>query len=138
MLTKTIPASQISMIVDDATADDSDKSITVTSRWRIQSIYVILATTATVGNRQLVVRILEGSDVVYQSAAGAVQAASGTVNYNFAEGNGRETSAVADALDVPLPSNLVVSPGQTIQVLDTAAVDAAADDMTVRVFAEVF
>lgn len=138
MLNKMTPGSQIQTVVNDTTVDDSDKSFVPSSRWRIQSIFVSLVTTATVGNRQLVVRIKEGSDIIYQSAVGAVQAASLTVNYNFAEGNTREATAVADALDVPLPADFHLSPGQTIQVLDSAAIDAAADDMTVRILAEVF
>ena len=136
---KVIPGSIIQVPVNDAATNDSDKTFTpVGQRWRIQSIYVSIITTADVGNRQMVVRVLEGSDVLYQSAAGAVQAASLTVAYNFAEGNGRETTAVAGVLDVPLPSNLVVGPGQSVQVLDTAAIAVAADDMTVRILAEVF
>jgi hypothetical protein len=138
MLNKMTPGSQIETVVNDATADDSDKSFTPTSRWRIQSIFVTLVTTVEVGDRQLVVRIKEGSDIIYQSVAGAVQAASATVNYNFAPNNTREGTAVANALDVPLPADLHLSPGQTIQVLDATAVDAAADDMTVRILAEVF
>jgi hypothetical protein len=139
MAQKVIPGGIPTVVVSDAAADDSDKSFAPSSeRWRIVSVYVTLVASATAGNRQVAVRVLSGSDVLYQSPAGAVQAGSTTVNYNFAHGNARETAAVAGALDVPLPAGLVIGPGQTLQVLDTAAVDAAADDMTVRVLAEVY
>ena len=138
MLNKMIPGSQIEVVVNDAVADDSDKSFTPAKRWRIQAIVVVLVATATAGNRQVVVRVLSGSDLLYQSAAGAVQAQSTTVTYNFAPGNTREAVAVAGALDVPLPADLDVNPALTVQVLDDAAIDAAADDMTVRILAETF
>ncbi len=136
MSNKVIPGTRALVVVNDTVADDSDKSFTA-GNWRIQAILVTLVSTATVGNRQIVVRILSGADLLYQSVAGAVQAESLTVSYNFAQGNTREAVAVAGALDAPLPSGLLLGSGLTIQVLDTAAIDAAADDMTVRILAEV-
>lgn len=138
MLNKMIPGTKVEVVVNDAVADDSDKSFTPAKRWRIQAIVVVLVATATAGNRQMVVRVLSGADLLFQSAAGAVQAQSTTVTYNFAEGNAREVTAVAGALDVPLPSNFSVDPSLIVQVLDSAAIDAAADDMTVRILAETF
>jgi len=135
-LSKTVPGSLIETVVNDTTADDSDKTFTIDKRWRLISIFVSLVTSATVGNRQLTVQILDGSDVVYEAHAGAVQAASGTVAYNFSEGNARETTAVNGVLDVPLPGNFALDPTYSIRVYDSAAIDAAADDMTVRVVAE--
>ncbi len=138
MSRKVIPGSLIKTVVNDAVANDSDKSFSPSGEfWRIQAIFVVFTSTASPGNRQLVVRIKDGSDVIYQSPAGAVQADTLTVNYNWAMNNARESAAVAGALDVPLP-NLVLSPDYTVQVLDSAAIDAAADDMTVRILAETF
>ena len=133
---KTFPGSIIETVYNDATANDSSKDFTPTKRMRIQSVLVVLVATSTVGNRQMTLEILDGSDLVYSAKAGAVQAASATVTYNFAEGNSRETTAVDGVLDVPLPTNLNVSPDYIVRVRDSAAIDAAADDMTVRIVAE--
>lgn len=134
---KTYPGSQIQTVFNDAAANDSNKSFTVANRMRLQSAYVSLVASSDVGNRQLVLEVLDGANVVYQSAAGAVQAEDTTVVYNFAEGNARETAAVAGALDVPLAC-LHLQSGYSVRVRDSAAVAATADDMTVRIVAEIW
>lgn len=139
MTQKVIPGTNVQVVVDDAVVNDSDKSfVPAGERWRILAVFVSLTTTASAGIRQLVLRVTDGTNTLYQSAAGATQDVSLTVNYNFAQGNTREATAVAGALDVPLPTGLTVGPGQTLQVLDDAAIDATADDMTVRVLAETY
>ena len=118
----------------DSTANDSDKSWVVPNneQWKLNSVFVTLATTATAGNRVLTIEVQdELSNVIFALAAGAVQAASGTVKYSFAIGAPRETTAVNGYLLVNCPRDLWLSAGYTLRVYDSAAVDAAADDMTV-------
>jgi hypothetical protein len=120
----------------DEAANDSDKTFTVTSEWQwhLYSIWVELASTATVGNRQVEVQIQDsGSDVVMQIQAGVTQAASLTYNYLFATGVADLTS-VRDStyLTTPLPSALVLPESYVVRVWDNNAVDAAADDMVVQ------
>ncbi len=121
-------------LVTDEGLNDSDKTFTVTAltAWLLNAIRVNLASTATVGNRQVQIYITDASDVIhYVNKAGAVQAASATYDYYFAPGNPRETSVVSNTLLVPLPDNLWVPAGWKVRVLDSAAIDAAADDMKV-------
>lgn len=119
----------------EETTNDSDKTFTVTTGkvWQIQSIWVELASTATVGNRQMSVAILDSdNDVLARVEAGAVQAASVTRYYLFAPTVAELTSMRNTSyLSTQIPA-WVLPPGYKIRVWDSTAVDAAADDMVVQ------
>lgn len=118
----------------DATTNDSDKTFTAPDNelWRICHAHVALVSTATVGNRQIEVEVTDADgNTVFDLVAGAVQAASLTRHYGFLQGIARETSFVGSELRVALPIDCYVVPGGSIRFYDSAAVDAAADDMTV-------
>jgi len=126
----------------DATANDSDKSFVVPTGkiWEIKSIYIEINTTATVGNRICNYTISNGTNVIYVSQARITVAAStwsGLLHYNSAP-----ASAVQPAVNLALTQNLTnpattsmpvtyLPAGYIIRCRDYAAVDAAADDMTV-------
>lgn len=136
MTEKVFLAGVLATSVNDETADDSDKSFTPGAgvTWDIFSIVAELTSTATVGNRQMTLQILDGTDVVFASKAAAVQAASLVRTYVFSAGGGVRDSAFVDGvIECPLPANLAIGSGHTIKVFDSAAVDAAADDMNVRI-----
>ena len=120
---------------NDVALNDSSKDFTFPGPRHIQQIAVKLVSTATVGNRRIVARVLNpAATVVAQIAAGATQAASLTHNYMFSPGLPRETAVVDNSLMVPLPMpGLYVPAGHTLRVLDSAAIDAAADDMDVHI-----
>lgn len=125
--------------VFNSTANDSDKSFVVpgNEQWQINGGLITLVTTATVGNRLLVMEVQDdSSNVVFAIAAGAVQAASGTVKYYFSVGAPRETTVVNGYLSVNCPGELFLSGGYTLRFYDVNAVDAAADDMTVSFMAK--
>lgn len=123
----------------DTALDNSDKTFTVPADkvWKINSLLATLATTATVGNRQLEVWVRDATDnVLFKIKAGVVQAASLTYDYVFADGLPRETAVVANTLMTPLPKNLVLPAGYKLRVFDSAAIAAAADDLTLRLLIE--
>jgi len=118
------------------TADDSDNTFVVpaNTEYEILSIYITLASTATVGNRQMAVQALDASDNIIASLVAAVtQAASLTYRYMFGVGLA-DAVAVRDStyVTVGLPL-LFLAAGQKLRVFDKAVVAAAADDMVVRV-----
>jgi hypothetical protein len=126
----------VAVLVADETADDSDKSLTVPAgyQYHILSVWVELTTTATVGDRQVVVEAQDdSSDVIGQARAGAVQAASLTRYYQFSP-SGQDMLAFRDTdyLSVPLPM-WTLPAGYKLRVYDNNAVAAAADDMVVQV-----
>lgn len=124
----------------DVTADDSDKTFTVPAgkSWVLLSAYVRLVTTATAGNRQMVVSLTNASDAeLLTIRAGAVQAASLTRFYNFGPDLGDLTAfRDTDSLTNPFPVGLALPAGFKVRVRDKAAIDAAADDMDVRLLVE--
>lgn len=119
----------------DEALNDSDKSLTVPANasWEIQTIWVELITTATVGNRQMTVELQDSAaDVIARFDAGAVQAASLTRNYLFGANLPDLTAFRAgDLLMTPLPC-LVLPAGFIVRVYDSAAIAAAADDMVLQ------
>ena len=123
-------------IQSDVTANDSNKSFTVPAgeEWQILWVYVSLATTATVGNRQLVLRIMavDTTTVIGAVRAGLVQTASTTRKYMFAPGLTQDIAfRDTDYASVSLMP-IVATAGQQILIYDNAAVAAAADDMEVH------
>jgi hypothetical protein len=120
----------------DSVANDSDKTYTVPSgeMWKLSYANVKLVATATVGNRQVRMAVSNpgGVEIGYISA-GAVQAASTTRSYGFMQGIYRETSFIDSMIQVPIPMDLYLPSGSTIRFYDSAAIDAAADDMTVSI-----
>ena len=122
-------------VAADTTADDSDKTFTVpaATEWQVLGVLVDYVSTAAAGNRQLSVQVLDGSDnVLGETRAGVVQAASLTRRYDFAIGN-PDDAAFRDTtlLQVALPARMLAA-GWKVRVYDKAAIAAAADDMTVR------
>ena len=124
----------VSLQADEA-ANDSDKSFTVPSvvTWAIDSIWVELTSTATGGDRQLVVQFQDSAaDVIAEMRAGIVQADTITRKYLFGFNLPDLTSfRDTDFLTTPLPSILLPA-GYIVRVFDNNAVDAAADDMIVQ------
>jgi hypothetical protein len=123
----------------DATADDSDKTYVVPAgkAWLLRSVYAQLVSTATVGNRQLDILLTDGSDnALARYKAGAVQAASLTREYVFAPQHPQETGFTGTTMLRALGEGLILPAGYKVRVFDSAAIAAAADDLTVRILVE--
>ena len=120
--------------VDEA-LNDSDKILTVPAdvTWEILSIRVELTTTATVGDRQIVIQVRDGAnDVVDEVVAGNIQAASLTRNYHFGVGRS-DLTAFRDTDHLETPTTPWMLPETfDLRIFDNNAVDAAADDMVVQ------
>lgn len=124
-------------LTSDETADDSDKEFTVPSdeEWQLTRVWIELTTTATAGDRQLVLEIQDSeSDVIGQPVrVRVVQAASLTRYYEISIAARDDSSAYdTDFISQSLPA-IMLSAGQKLRVYDNNAVDAAADDMIVQI-----
>lgn len=119
------------------TANDSDKTFTVPTdmSWEIICVEVELTTTGTAGNRDMELDIRDDSSVSrFRFRSPVVQAAGTTYRYHFYPMElVRETavSTTANEVWVRIPKNLILHPGWELRIRDAAAIDAAADDMTV-------
>lgn len=128
--------------VRDATANDSDKTFTVPAGkiWDIKSITALISCTATVGNRSLVAIFNDGASDIFAVAKTASITAGQTGVMGVWQGAASSTStndlplysggASNVARISPIPTILLAA-GYTITVKDVAAIDPAADDMTV-------
>jgi len=125
----------------DAALDSSNKVYTVPTGevWKLNFAHVTLVTTATVGNRQMEMDISDASgNLMISVSAGATQAASLTREYHFLQGTFRETAFVANELQTPFGGDIYMGGGWTIRFRDSAAIAAAADDMTVAMQVQKF
>ena len=122
------------ILVSDAALNDSSKDTVVPSGSIYKLLYghIKLATSGDAGNRRILIEIFDSTDTLRTSIdAGLVQAASTTYHYNLMPGVAREGTIVATSLLIPIPMDLILLPGWYIRVRDSAAIAAAADDMTV-------
>lgn len=110
----------------------SDKSVSLTDQLYTLpiGIHVDLTSTATVGNRFVTVDYRDSSStVVSRIVAGKEQAASLSRVYDFFPGAPFLDDFYATTeLLIPLPQ-VLVPPGGSVRVYDSAAVDAAADTL---------
>jgi len=129
----------------DTAANDSNKIFTVPAgkAWMVLMVYVDYQSTATVGTRLISMRVLNPTPANVFVVEASPTTASKLSTHTFQAG-GSKTSAAAGGqlmMDgttlstdtsafVPFPV-MYLSAGCAVQVLDAAAIDAAADDMKV-------
>jgi len=123
----------------DSAANDSDKTLTVPvgQFWVIQTLFVTFATSADVGNRQIVVVVSDGTNTLGIFNADSTQAGSTTEYYTFSPNYGSATETPATFHYAPLPV-YSLDAGSTIRVYDSATVAAAADDMTLVLYGHTY
>lgn len=124
--------------ISDTTLNDSDKSFVVPAATERQILWILVAYAAsgTVGNRQLAIEVqITGPAVsAHLARAAIVQLAGTTYNYLFAPGVADMPSLRdSDFLTTPIPPTTVLKAGDTLRIWDNNAIDAAADDMTIRI-----
>ena len=129
------------LLVSDTTANDSDKTITVTAgkQWHILCIYVALTSTTTVGARHLTLRIMiGGNNVGFFRAIPTHGGASLTRHYMWLSGVNRETTV--DGTDttennvyIPIPPDFWIDDTISLRIFDDQATDPAADDMNIYI-----
>lgn len=128
----------------DAATNDSDKSFTVPTgkRWLVKDVTFTIVTDGTVGNRTMRMRITNGTNIVATGDIMDVVAASNSSTGAWVFGvSGGPAAAAQPRLDTGATSSvanwirgmpdLILNAGYVINVLDSAAIAAAADDLTV-------
>ena len=94
---------------------------------------VTFVSSGDVGNRQIVLQITDEDDnQIIEFPAGSTQAASLTRYYNFTQGGSHESAFVNSTINIPICDELVVQEDFKIVLKDSAAIAAAADDMTIK------
>ena len=122
-------------ILTDLALNNSSKNFIVPAgrQHKMEWGFASLASTAVVGNRQMVIELIDtdGTTILVSASAGAVQAASLTNRYNFAPGSQRGSGFVVSQIDTPILPNFLAIGGQRFRIRDSAAIDAAADDLSI-------
>lgn len=130
------------LLASEETANDSNKDFVPPAgqTWNVHSVSVLFVTTATVGNRVLTVELIDPNGKVCGAwPIVSAQAASLTHQVTFSEayGTGFSTGTTPNVKQVTgLPKDFIVPPLWTLRVRDSAAIDAAADDMNVYIYGE--
>jgi len=128
-----------SMVVHNEVLNDSDKSfvVPVGFEWELKNVHVDFTATATVGSRFIGIEIIDDNAVViYRSITVIALTASNQMDLIF-QGDNIGTGVLTLMSVAPL-YNSRMKPGWTLRVLDTSAVDAAADDMLIHVSLQQF
>lgn len=86
---------------------------------------VIYTSDATVGNRQIRASLYDESDnIIWDSHAGAVQAASLEYHYEWLPGIYRETAFIDNSIQVPFPKDMIVPATYYFKVYDSANISS--------------
>jgi len=105
--------------------------------WRLLSVTFTLVTSAAAANRVPLLRVRDGAgDLVWAGAPLAVQVASLTRTY-IASAIGADMGSAATLRSIPLPPDLLVRQGHTLDV-NTVALDALDQYSAVVISVEVF
>lgn len=122
-------------LLSSTVTNDSDVTFELKSNktHTVQSIWVELAATATVGNRQIEIQFQDPTgDVIGVIRAGVVQAESLTRKYFFGGALDITSFRDTDLLMVAMPA-IKLDANFKIRVFDNNAIAAAADDMVVHI-----
>jgi len=123
-------------VVAEETANDSDKTLTVpaSTEYQVLWIYLEFTTTATVGDRQIQINLLDGAaDVIGQIRPNVTQAASLTYYYMIAPSLANGVAVYdTDHIQTPLPPSVFLPATYAVRIYDNNAVDAAADDLIIQ------
>jgi hypothetical protein len=124
---------------NDSDVDLDLESVVGKSDCQVLSMHVAYTSTATANNRFLQITTADAAGVTMGHLhPGSYQPPSKVYHYYFLPGIFRETvSAVAETgvdgtIQVPIPRELIVPLGGTLNLKDAEAVDAAADDMVIH------
>jgi len=139
---RVIPGGTPKFVVNK-TANSSDKSFTVPTgkRWDVLSVVCQIQCTATVGNRILAQTYTDGTDpisnplltgIITASQFGIVRMYTGAPVAPFTTAPSRlDGSAIVNVAYTMGIGRMVLAAGSVIRCYDTAAIDAAADDLIV-------
>lgn len=106
--------------------------------WCINFIFLWLVTDATVGNRNYRLEVKDSSgNIMFYQSTGANTTASSTRRTAFISGSVRDSTAVDNTVNVPIPQELWLEGGWSFRVYDVGAV-AASDRLDVSYQAKRF
>ena len=136
------------MTFHEVVANDSDKTLVFNSDvgvgefLHILSVRATLATSGTAGNRRVTLELIDADAVVVlRVEATTVVPATTTEIYNFQTGLAGTQQGLGGLVSTEeydtLTDHFYLGKGMSMRIYDSAAVDAAADDLTVHILGQV-
>jgi hypothetical protein len=125
------------LTLSEVTANDSSKELTITDVgsagfFELMGVRIEFTATATVGTRTIVFQILSATDdVLHEMAIDANTVTAG--NSGTWELHANAPTDVTTPQYVHMPYGMYIFSGQKLLIEDSAAIDAAADDMVLHV-----
>ena len=132
LLTRSIPNPEL---ISDTAANDSDKTLTVDADeiWEILWIWLEFTTTGTSNNRTIHVDLRDDSDNVIFGTRAITDQAPSTTEYYLLTALGQAPVIWRTSRHIiTIPPKTILPAGYDIRIYDTDSVDAAADDMIIR------
>lgn len=117
--------------IPDSQTPSSDKRFTVPNghTWRLVGLSAKFTTSATAGNRSLVVRIKdEANHFLFRFESGITQAPSTVVTYTFGPGFPNDSSATSGTIRRQLGSETYLADGFSVYVTDVNEVQVEGGD----------
>ena len=109
-------------IIRDTEADNSWQAL-FREDTEIKWVHVEYTSSATAGNREVALEVLDESDnVVLSCNSAATQAASLVNHHEFFPGTYREPAFALNAIQTPIPKDLVIPANHKLRVRDTAGI----------------
>ena len=120
-------------LVSDTALNDSNKTLSAPSRARLKALRVEYTASAGAGNRLLEVRFRDdGGDIVWATRLTTNIAASDVMTINFSP-SAPTVAPTDDAIEGSQHiADVLFNSGWDVQVIDIAAIAAAADDMVLH------
>lgn len=104
---------------DPAANQEISETVPTGKRWRVQAVQFSLVTDATVANREVVVVVDDGTSTLFQSPAGANQAASLTWAYSVGNVGSPVAGTTATTVRQIVLPNLLLPAGSRIRTATT-------------------
>lgn len=128
-------------LMQDITLNNSDKTFTIPDghTYILKYGFMKFVATATVGTRVFVMWIKDSAGTILWQVEIGSTTASNTIYRRFSPNHWKTEDVTNNAYAckfAPLPSELVLKEGYTLQIKDTTAVAAAADDMELSFMVE--
>lgn len=103
---------------DPAAGAEMSETVPTNARWRLLGVDIPLVTDATVANREVVLTIDDGANIVAEIASGTSHVASTTRRYSFARNVQRGAGATALTVNAPIPDAILMG-GYRVRTVTT-------------------
>lgn len=120
-------------VLNDTVTNDGSFTVPSTSTYRVLYGSASITASENTGDRQVEIRINDGTNDVWWNVAGNVLTAGDAVEYQFTPGFSREISLFdSTVMTVAFPQDAILGPGFVLQVVENNNVDSVSDALVLN------